>query len=58
MPFLGSLLYRYEQEFVYHLLLHLKCNEVDPDYTPIHGHGAIIASNQAQPRASRSRNRR
>lgn len=48
---------RYEQEFVYHLLLHLKCNEVDPDYVPVHGHGATTTSNQAQPRASKSRNR-
>lgn len=49
---------RYEQEFVYQLLLHLKCNEIDPDYIPVHGHGAIITSNQAQPRASKSHNRR
>ncbi|KAF9651264.1 Rho GTPase activation protein [Thelephora ganbajun] len=49
---------QYEQEFVYHLLLHLKCNEIDPDYVPVHGHGAIAASNQAQPRISKSRNRR
>jgi len=31
---------RHEQEFVYHLLLHLKCNEIDPEYVPVHGHGA------------------
>jgi len=49
---------QYEQEFIYHLLLHLKCNEIDPDYMPVHGHGAIATLNQAQPRVSKSRNRR
>ncbi|KIM79002.1 hypothetical protein PILCRDRAFT_573568 [Piloderma croceum F 1598] len=28
---------QYEQIFVYNLLLHLKCNESDPDYVPTHG---------------------
>lgn len=32
---------QYEQTFVHNLLLHLKCDDVDPDYIPIHGHGAI-----------------
>ncbi|THH00833.1 hypothetical protein EW026_g1764 [Hermanssonia centrifuga] len=32
---------QYEQTFVHNLLLHLRCDEVDPDYVPVHGHGAI-----------------
>ena len=55
-PLISLLCCRYEQEFVYHLLLHLKCNEIDPDYVPTHGHGAIAS--QPQPRVSKSRNRR
>jgi len=47
---------RYEQLFVYHLLLHLKCHEVDPHYKPTHGLGAI---QEARPRmASQARDRR
>ena len=26
---------------MYHLLMHLKCAEIDPDFTPTHGHGAF-----------------
>jgi hypothetical protein len=47
---------RYEQLFVYHLLLHLKCNEVDPHYKPTHGLGAIPETRP--PRTSKSRERR
>ncbi|GJE99020.1 RhoGAP-domain-containing protein [Phanerochaete sordida] len=32
---------QYEQAFVHNLLLHLKCDEVDRDYVPAHGRGAI-----------------
>lgn len=47
---------RYEQLFVYHLLLHLKCNEVDAHYRPTHGLGAIP---ETRPRTvSKSRDRR
>jgi hypothetical protein len=47
---------QYEQIFVYHLLLYLKCNECDPDYIPTHGlHNDLRAS---QPRTSKSRTRR
>ncbi|KAI9510925.1 hypothetical protein F5148DRAFT_1175297 [Russula earlei] len=46
----------YEQAFVHNLLLHLKCGEIDPHYTPTHGHGAVPSA--APPRTSRSRNRR
>lgn len=35
------LVFRYEQTFVYNLLVHLKCAEVDPEYVPTHGHGAV-----------------
>ncbi|KAF7984269.1 hypothetical protein HWV62_16118 [Athelia sp. TMB] len=48
---------QYEQIFVYNLLLHLKCNEIDADYTPTHG---LQNSNigTTRPRDSRSRVRR
>lgn len=42
---------RYEQHFVYNLLLHLHCDEADADYRPSHGLGA-------KPRASMSSTRR
>lgn len=32
---------RYEQAFVHNLLLHLKCDEIDKEYIPAHGLGAI-----------------
>lgn len=32
---------QYEQAFVHNLLLHLKCNEVDSEYIPTHGQGAV-----------------
>ncbi|TFK87015.1 RhoGAP-domain-containing protein [Polyporus arcularius HHB13444] len=35
---------QYEQRFVHNLLLHLKPAEVDPDFVPTHGHGAISAT--------------
>ncbi|KAH9993220.1 hypothetical protein BJV77DRAFT_1060254 [Russula vinacea] len=47
---------QYEQAFVHNLLVHLKCGEIDPHYTPTHGHGAVPSA--APPRTSRSRNRR
>lgn len=51
-----SIIPRYEQIFVYNLLLHLKCNEVDADYIPTHGLGAVAS--QPLPRVSKSRSRR
>ncbi|KAH9963815.1 hypothetical protein BC827DRAFT_1128657 [Russula dissimulans] len=47
---------QYEQTFVHNLLLHLKCDEIDPQYVPTHGHGAVPSA--APLRTSRSRNRR
>ncbi|KAI0256424.1 hypothetical protein BJV78DRAFT_1273252 [Lactifluus subvellereus] len=47
---------QYEQAFVHNLLLHLKCGEIDPQYAPSHGLGAVPSA--APPRTSRSRNRR
>ncbi|KAJ7128940.1 hypothetical protein C8R43DRAFT_1026437 [Mycena crocata] len=47
---------QYEQIFVYNLLLHLKCGEVDDNYKPAHGLGAV--SSPAPPRTSKSRSRR
>ncbi|EAU91559.2 hypothetical protein CC1G_02048 [Coprinopsis cinerea okayama7 len=44
---------QYEQIFIYHLLLHLKCDEVDPDYRPTHGLGA--AKGSSKPGKSHSR---
>ncbi|KAL5484811.1 hypothetical protein ACEPAI_7453 [Sanghuangporus weigelae] len=41
----------YEQMFVHNLLLHLKCNRVDPGYVPKHGLGTTA-------NASKPRNRR
>ena len=40
---------QYEQTFVHNLLLHLKCDEVDTDYIPAHGHGAIPAPSPPLP---------
>jgi hypothetical protein len=47
---------QYEQAFVHNLLLHLKCGEIDSQYVPAHGLGAVPTA--APPRVSRSRNRR
>lgn len=47
---------RYEQTFVHNLLLHLRCNEVDPDYKPQHGLGAVPQT--PRPSSSKARNRR
>ncbi|KAF7362103.1 Rho GTPase-activating protein 39 isoform 2 [Mycena venus] len=47
---------QYEQIFVYNLLLHLKCGEVDEGYKPAHGLGAVSSS--SPPRNSKSRSRR
>lgn len=47
---------RYEQNFVYNLLMHLKCGEIDPDYRPAHGLRARTSTQQG--RASRSRQRK
>ncbi|EIM79976.1 RhoGAP-domain-containing protein [Stereum hirsutum FP-91666 SS1] len=46
----------YEQTFVHNLLLHLRCNEVDPDYKPQHGLGAVPQT--PRPSSSKARNRR
>ncbi|KAF9453926.1 hypothetical protein P691DRAFT_755001 [Macrolepiota fuliginosa MF-IS2] len=47
---------QYEQLFVYNLLLHLKCSDVDPQYKPTHGLGAV---SETRPRtSSKSRDRR
>ncbi|KAJ7039153.1 hypothetical protein C8F04DRAFT_1087289 [Mycena alexandri] len=48
---------QYEQIFVYNLLLHLKCGEVDEGYKPAHGLGAV-SSPTSPPRTSKSRSRR
>ncbi|OBZ66582.1 Rho GTPase-activating protein 39 [Grifola frondosa] len=48
---------QYEQTFVHNLLLHLQCDEVDPDFIPTHGQGAIAPA-IPQSRASKSRSRR
>ncbi|TFK44494.1 hypothetical protein BDQ12DRAFT_673099 [Crucibulum laeve] len=47
---------QYEQIFVYNLLLHLRCSEVDPSYKPTHGLGAV--PDTPAPRTSKSRSRR
>ncbi|KAF8633637.1 hypothetical protein AX15_001324 [Amanita polypyramis BW_CC] len=47
---------QFEQLFVYNLLLHLKCNEVDLHYVPQHGLAAI--GTHPPPRVSKSRTRR
>ncbi|KAJ6593642.1 hypothetical protein B0H19DRAFT_1091383 [Mycena capillaripes] len=47
---------QYEQIFVYNLLLHLKCGEIDEGYKPAHGLGAVSAP--GTPRNSKSRSRR
>lgn len=49
-------LHRYEQTFVHNLLVYLKCADIDPDYTPTHGHGAV-PPDQAPLRKSKSRRR-
>ncbi|TFY56119.1 hypothetical protein EVG20_g9052 [Dentipellis fragilis] len=46
---------QYEQTFVHNLLLHLKCDEIDPDYMPKHGLGAV--STAPAPRTSKLRRR-
>ncbi|KAF9528517.1 hypothetical protein CPB83DRAFT_929834 [Crepidotus variabilis] len=47
---------QYEQIFVYNLLLHLRCDEIDAHYKPAHGLGA--AANGSGPRKPRNRSRR
>ncbi|RDB25243.1 Rho GTPase-activating protein 39 [Hypsizygus marmoreus] len=47
---------QYEQIFVYNLLLHLQCGDIDPNYIPVHGLGA--GASTAIPRVSKSRSRR
>ncbi|KAI0633635.1 hypothetical protein C8Q77DRAFT_1058132 [Trametes polyzona] len=51
---------QYEQTFVHNLLLHLKCAEVDPDFVPTHGQGAISPrpATPSAPRPSKSRHHR
>ncbi|KAH6914216.1 hypothetical protein BKA70DRAFT_1142953 [Coprinopsis sp. MPI-PUGE-AT-0042] len=41
---------QYEQIFVYNLLLHLRCDEVDPSYRPVHGLGAASRGKSGQSR--------
>ncbi|KAF9476361.1 hypothetical protein BDN70DRAFT_882529 [Pholiota conissans] len=47
---------QYEQIFVYNLLLHLHCDEVDDDYRPAHGLGA--AANIPGPKKHRNQSKR
>ncbi|KDR75311.1 hypothetical protein GALMADRAFT_249333 [Galerina marginata CBS 339.88] len=47
---------QYEQIFVYNLLLHLRCDEVDTHYKPVHGLGAV--ANVPAPKKPRNRSRR
>ncbi|KAI1785369.1 hypothetical protein LXA43DRAFT_976250 [Ganoderma leucocontextum] len=49
---------QYEQRFVHNLLLHLKCEKVDPDFVPAHGHGAIPAAPTTPSAPRRSTNKR
>ena len=44
---------RYEQIFVYNLLLHLRCEEVDNHYKPMHGLGAVSVSKVPRNRSRR-----
>jgi len=46
---------QYEQIFVYNLLLHLRCEEVDSHYKPTHGLGAVSSN---APKVPRNRSRR
>jgi hypothetical protein len=46
---------RYEQIFVYNLLLHLRCEEVDSHYKPMHGLGAVSATTVSKVPRNRSR---
>ena len=46
---------RYEQIFVYNLLLHLRCEEVDNHYKPMHGLGAVSATTISKVPRNRSR---
>ncbi|TFK47061.1 Rho GTPase activation protein [Heliocybe sulcata] len=48
---------QYEQHFVHNLLLHLKCDTIDPDYVPQHGLGAI-STPPPPPRMTKTRSRR
>lgn len=41
---LTFLFFRYEQQFICNLLLHLRCGKIDPDYVPEHGRGALSSS--------------
>ncbi|KDQ06482.1 hypothetical protein BOTBODRAFT_121441 [Botryobasidium botryosum FD-172 SS1] len=41
---------KYEHIFVHNLLLHLKCNKVDPDFVPVHGLGASSSGRGSKPR--------
>jgi len=46
---------QYEQIFVYNLLLHLRCEEVDNYYKPMHGLGAFSATTISKVPRNRSR---
>lgn len=46
---------RYEQIFVYNLLLHLRCDEIDLHYKPAHGLGAVNHASIMKKPKNRSR---
>jgi len=46
---------QYEQIFVYNLLLHLRCDEIDPHYKPVHGLGAVNHASTTKRNKNRSR---
>lgn len=46
---------QYEQIFVYNLLLHLRCDEIDTDYQPAHGLGAVPSVPTQKTNRTRSR---
>jgi len=52
---LFTIWFRFEQIFVYNLLLHLHCDEIDPHYKPVHGLGAIIDTPVPKKGKNRSR---
>jgi len=47
---------KFEQAFVYHLLLHLRCDKIDQNYIPEHGKGAVVTP--ATGRRSHQKSRR
>ncbi|KAH9830765.1 uncharacterized protein C8Q71DRAFT_716454 [Rhodofomes roseus] len=47
---------QYEHTFVHNLLLHLRCDTIDPDYIPTHGQGAVSPTSPP-PKNSQGRRR-